>query len=52
MAWALFNMLIGALLFKNGRINKDYPVTLIMYFAGIVVLSLWLSKHFTEKHLE
>lgn len=52
MARALFNMLIATLLFKNGRISIDYPLTLIIYFAGILALSLWLSKHFTSKHLE
>jgi hypothetical protein len=52
MAWALFNMLIAALLFKAGHISGDHPVNLAVYFAGISVLSLLMSKHFTEKHHE
>lgn len=52
VAWALFNMLVAALLFNAGHMSTGHPLTLVIYFAGVTVLSLWLSKHFTGKHPE
>jgi hypothetical protein len=52
MAWALFNLLIGALLFKAGRLADGELVNSIAFFAGIAVLSLLMSKRFAKKHQE
>src|ERR1700748_536602 len=52
VAWSLFNMLVAALLFKTGHIGAEEPATLILYFSGISVLSLLMSRHFTHKHRE
>lgn len=50
MAWALFNMFVAALLFNAGHVGTGHLITLVIYFAGISVLSLWLSKRFMGKH--
>jgi hypothetical protein len=48
--WALFNLLVGYFLFRIEHVSSgDYPV-LIPFFAGIGVISIWLSVHFTKKH--
>ncbi|WCT13248.1 hypothetical protein [Mucilaginibacter jinjuensis] len=50
MTWALFNMLVATLFFKSGHMDTGHPVTLVVFFAGVSVLSLGLSKRFTGKH--
>jgi hypothetical protein len=52
VAWSLFNMLVAALLFKSGHVSSGEPAALILYFAGISVLSLLMSSHFSQKHSE
>jgi uncharacterized membrane protein len=50
--WALFNVVIGYLLFRAGRIGGGDDLTLVVFFAGIVAISVMLSKNFGEKHSE
>lgn len=48
--WALFNLVVAYFLFRIEHVSSgDYPV-LIVFFAGIAVISIWLSVHFTKKH--
>jgi hypothetical protein len=49
VAWALFNLVIGYFLFRSGRVASGGYATLILFFAGIVAISLQLSVHFTKK---
>jgi hypothetical protein len=51
-AWALFNLLIGALLFKAGHLVSGELANLLVFFAGIAILSLLMSKRFAKKHKE
>jgi len=47
--WALFNLVIGYLLFRGGRVaSGEYPVLLI-FLAGIAAISLPMSVHFAGK---
>lgn len=48
--WSLFNLLAGYLLFRAAKISADDNLSLISFFAGIVLLSLFCSKHFAGKH--
>lgn len=52
MAWALFNLVIGFLLFRTGHVSADNLLSLVVFFLGIAVLSLWLSAHFQHKDKE
>ena len=47
--WALFNLVIGYLLFRGGRVaSGEYPV-LSIFLAGIAAISLPMSVHFAGK---
>ena len=47
--WALFNLLVGYLLFRAGKISKGNPPALIIFFAGIIAMSVMLSIAFVDK---
>ena len=48
--WGLLNILIGAVLFHTGRVQSGSLTPLIIFFAGVVVISVMLSNHFPKKH--
>ena len=50
--WALFNLLIGYLLFRFSRISSDDTLSLIIFLGGISMLSIFSSKRFAGKHKE
>jgi hypothetical protein len=50
--WGLFNVVIGYLLFRAGRIWGGDDLTLVVFFAGVVAMSVMLSKNFAEKQRE
>lgn len=52
VVWALFNFLIGFLLFNRENIAAYRPVTYIVFFAGIAVMSVMLAIRFQHKHKE
>lgn len=52
VAWALFNLIIGYILYRVGRVSGGGDAALIVFFAGIVVTSLWMSAHFSHKNAE
>lgn len=47
--WALFNLVIGYLLFITSKISTDHQLSLFIFFAGIACMSLFLSKRFVTK---
>lgn len=47
--WALLNLVIGYLLFRTGHVSRANPVSLLVFFAGIVFLSIQLSIGFQKK---
>ncbi len=50
--WALFNLIIGYLFFRIARISTHDTFSIIVLFAGISMLSLRMSKRFSDKHKE
>lgn len=50
--WALFNLLIGFLLFRVAKITIDNNLLLITLFAGIACISIPASKNFSRKEKE
>ena len=49
VVWALFNLAVGYMLFRVGRVSTgDYSV-LVIFFAGVAVLSTMSSVRFAEK---
>src|SRR5471030_2281598 len=50
--WALFNLVAGYILLKVGRVNEDNLLSLIIFFIGIVAISIMSSILFQKKHKE
>jgi hypothetical protein len=50
VVWSLFNVVAGYLLFRFGKVSSGDDYALIVFFAGIVVLSMMMSVRFEKKH--
>jgi hypothetical protein len=44
--WGLFNLLIGYILFRAAKITNKNILALIIFFAGIALMSIMLSISF------
>ena len=49
VVWALLNLVVGYFLFRVGRVSSDDYLTLVVFFAGIVVISTMSSVLFAKK---
>ena len=47
--WGLGNLLIGYILFRAGKISKENKWSLLVFFAGIVCISIMSSIAFMDK---
>ena len=47
--WAMFNLLIGYLLFRFSKTNAQNKLSMIILFIGIVCMSIMLSLTFVDK---
>jgi hypothetical protein len=47
--WGLFNLLVGYLLFRGGKISNSSKGSLIVFFIGIIIMSIMLSYAFVDK---
>ena len=47
--WGLFNLLVGYLLFRAGKISNAQKGSLIVFFIGVIVMSVMLSYAFIDK---
>jgi hypothetical protein len=50
--WALFNLVVGYILFRVGKISSGDESALITFFAGIVAISTLSSVNFAKKQAE
>jgi hypothetical protein len=50
VVWALFNLLVGYILFRLGKVSSGGDPALVSFFAGIVVISIGLSLRFAHKN--
>jgi len=48
--WALLNMVTGYSLFQFGHVLADGITARILFFAGVVLISIMLSLNFAKKH--
>src|SRR6266550_5813651 len=46
--WALVNLIVGYVLFRIRKVSSGGNLALIVFFAGIAVLSTWLSVLFAK----
>jgi hypothetical protein len=49
VVWALFNLVIGYILFRVGKVATGDNSALVAFFAGIVAMSTILSVRFAQK---
>ncbi len=49
IVWALTNLVIGVLLYRAGKINRQNMVGMIIFFIGIAAISIMLSIGFQDK---
>lgn len=49
VVWSLFNLVVGYLLFRFGRVLTGDDFALIVFFAGIAVISTMMSVQFEKK---
>jgi len=52
VVWALFNLVIGFILFRTGKVSSGGDLALVLFFAGIAALSIPVSASFAKKHVE
>ncbi|MHB8302041.1 MAG: hypothetical protein ACYDC6_04255 [Acidobacteriaceae bacterium] len=49
VVWALLNLVVGYILFRVGKVSNGGDAALLIFFAGIVAISTWLSTGFAKK---
>jgi hypothetical protein len=49
VVWALFNMVVGYILFRVGKVSSGDDAALVIFFAGIAAISIMLSVNFAKK---
>jgi hypothetical protein len=47
--WALFNLVVGYVLFRSGHISSGGDSALLVFFAGIAAISILSSIRFQAK---
>src|SRR6202040_73273 len=50
--WALFNLVVGYILFRAGKVSSGNDSAIIVFFAGIVAISIMLSMRFSTKQTQ
>ena len=47
--WALFNLVVGYLLYRASKMNAKTKAALVVFFIAMVLMSVNLSIHFADK---
>lgn len=47
--WALFNLIVGSLLFRFGKVSADDTLSIIICFIGITCISMFSARNFVHK---
>ena len=50
--WALFNLVVGYLLVRVGKLSSGGDLALVIFLAGIVAISTMMSLQFREKQTQ
>ena len=48
--WANLNLALGYVLFRAGNISGENTMAIVVFFAGVVVISTMMSIQFQKKH--
>ncbi len=49
VVWALFNLVIGYILFRTGKVSSGGASALVVFLAGIAAISTILGVQFAKK---
>jgi len=49
VVWALFNLVVGYVLLRLGKVTSGGDLALVIFFGGIAVISSTLSVRFASK---
>jgi hypothetical protein len=49
VVWALLNLTVGYFLFRVGKVSSDDHLALVIFFAGVAVISMASSVIFAKK---
>jgi hypothetical protein len=49
VVWALLNVVVGYILFQVGKVSSGDHLAIVIFFVGIVVISLMASVSFAKK---
>jgi hypothetical protein len=52
VVWALFNLVVGYILFRVGEVSSRNGPAMVIFFAGIVAISVMLSVGFAKKQAQ
>ena len=47
--WSLLNLVIGYLFYRGSKLSNSKILSVILFFAGVVLMSLMLAATFAEK---
>ena len=47
--WALFNLVAGYILFRAGKVSNKNIWSVVVFFLGVVAISVMLSTAFVDK---
>lgn len=47
--WAMFNLVVGYLLYRGGKVSAQNKAALVVFFIGILAMSIMLSYGFQDK---
>jgi hypothetical protein len=48
--WGMFNLIIGYILFRAGKISNSRIWSVIVFFAGVLLMGVMLSYTFVDIH--
>lgn len=52
MLWSLLNLIIGYILYVAGKVSFQDNLSLIIFFAGVALMSIMHANNFAKKHKE
>jgi len=47
--WALFNLIVGSLLFHFGKVSADDTLSVVIFFVGLICISIMSAMNFAHK---
>jgi hypothetical protein len=50
--WAGLNLVIGAVLYRAGKMQTGNVLHLVTFFAGFMIMAVLMSNRFSTKHKE